>query len=180
MKFAFIAAKEVAFPVVAMCRVFGRLVEWLLRVEEAPGASHEDCRRAARGIADAHGRSRGIYGSPRVHRELKARGLRIGKKRVERLMRENGLRGRCRTSLRAHDRLQTRAPVAPNLLERYFDGRPRRTSAWVGDVTFIPTADGWLYLAVLLDLFSRRVVGWATSANERSRARSGRSRPSPP
>ena len=119
-------------------------------------------------IAGAHQRSRGIYGSPRVHRELRARGVRVGKKRVERLMRERGLQGRrkrrfCRTTDSNHAH-----PVAPNVLERYFETQ-LPNEAWVGDVTYIATDEGWLYLAVLLDLFSRRVVGWATSAtNDRS------------
>jgi len=131
--------------------------------------SSTDVRLAAE-IAVVHVRSRGIYGSPRIHRDLKARGICVGKKRVERLMRESGIRGRrkrrfCCTTDSRHE-----MPVAPNVLARRFDAAgPNRV--WVGDVTYIPTADGWLYLAVLLDLYSRRVVGWATSAtNDRSLA----------
>jgi putative transposase len=165
MKFAFIAAKEVAFPVIAMCRMLdvscSGYYAWKMRPE--PVAKAADVKLAL-AIACAHGRSRGIYGSPRVHRDLKARGLRIGKKRVERLMRENGLRGRCKRRFVHTTDSKHALPIAPNVLERCFTAdAPNRT--WVGDVTFIATDDGWLYLAVLLDLFSRRVVGWATSAN---------------
>jgi putative transposase len=165
MKFAFIAAKEVAFPVIAMCRILdvscSGYYAWKIRPEPVTKAADV---KLALAIAGAHGRSRGIYGSPRVHRDLKARGLRIGKKRVARLMRENGLRGRCKRRFVHTTDSKHALPIAPNVLERCFTvDAPNRT--WVGDVTFIATDDGWLYLAVLLDLFSRRVVGWATSAN---------------
>jgi transposase InsO family protein len=121
-----------------------------------------DDARVAAEVAAAHKASRGIYGSSRVHRELKATGLKVGKKRVERLMNEKGLRGRskkrfvCTTDSKHDD------PVAPNVLERRFE-TTTPNEAWVGDVTYIATAQAWLFLAVLLDLFSRRVVGWATS-----------------
>lgn len=106
--------------------------------------------------------SRRTYGSPRVHQELKARGIDVGKKRVERLMHENGLHGRSkrrskRTTDSRHD-----SPIAPNLLPREFDiGELNR--AWVTDVTAIATDEGWLYLAPMLDLCSRRVLAWAAS-----------------
>ena len=163
MKFAFIAAKQVAFPVVAMCRALkvspSGFYAWKKR--PAPLRTSADKRLTA-AIVDAHGRSRGVYGSPRVHRELRARGVRVGAKRVARLMRDRGIRG-CRkrrfvrTTNSNHD-----DPVAPNVLDRDF-AAAAPNEAWVGDVTYIATAEGWLYLAVLLDLFSRRVVGWATS-----------------
>lgn len=164
MKFEFVAAKEVAFPIATMCRVLevspSGYYAWKGR--PAPKRVSEDARLAA-DVSVAHKGSRGIYGSPRVHRELRAKGLRVGKKRVERLMRETGLRGRCkrrfvRTTDSKHDN-----PIAPNVLERRFETQTPN-KAWVGDVTCVATAQGWLFLAVLLDLFSRRVVGWATSA----------------
>jgi transposase InsO family protein len=169
--FAFIASKEVAFPIETMCRVLevsrSGYYAWKKRPE--PAKSKQDARLAAE-IASAHQRSRGIYGSPRVHRDLKARGLRVGRKRVERLMRESGLRGRAKRRFVCTTDSNHALPVAPNLLGRRFEvDAPNRV--WVGDVTYIPTASGWLYLAILLDLFSRRVVGWATSAtNDRALA----------
>jgi putative transposase len=171
VKFDFIASKEVAFPVATMCRVLGVSPSgyYAQRTRPTPKRAREDARLAAE-IAAAHKASRGIYGSPRVHRELKANGLQIGKKRVERLMNEKGLRGRCkrrfvRTTDSKHDQ-----PVAPNVLDRKFE-TDAPNKAWAGDVTYVWTAEGWLYLAVLLDLFSRRVVGWATSdANDRQLA----------
>jgi transposase InsO family protein len=117
-------------------------------------------------VRAAHAKSRGRYGAPRVHEELKASGIGTSEKRVARLMREDGLvaRGPHRfvvTTDSAHAE-----PVAPNLLARRFDlvQHPRPDRVWVGDMTYIPTREGWLYLAVQLDLATRRVVGWATGA----------------
>jgi transposase InsO family protein len=169
--FAFIASKEVAFPVETMCRVLevsrSGYYAWKKRPE--PAKRTKDAQLAAE-IAGAHKRSRGIYGSPRVHRDLKARGIHVGKKRVERLMRETGLRGRRKRRFCCTTDSRHTLPVASNVLDRRFEtDAPNRV--WVGDVTYIPTGEGWLYLAVLLDLFSRRVVGWATSAtNDRALA----------
>jgi transposase InsO family protein len=171
VKFDFIATKEVAFPVDMMCRTLGvsrsGYYAWRNRPVSARGKA--DAQLVV-DIAAAHRRSRGTYGSPRVHAELRARGRCVGRKRVERLMRDEGLRGRrrrrfCRTTDSAHS-----MPVAPNVLDRKFDIEAPN-QAWVGDVTYIPTDEGWLFLAVLIDLFSRRVVGWATSAtNDRALA----------
>jgi transposase InsO family protein len=171
VKFSFVAAKEVAYPVVAMCRLLGvspsGYYAWKKR--PAPERASTDARLAI-DIAGAHKRSHGIYGSRRVHRELRTRGVRVGKKRVERLMRQNGLRGRQKRRWVHTTDSRHEHPIAPNLLERKFDA-VAPNEAWVGDVTYIPTAEGWLFLAVLIDLFSRRVVGWATSdTNDRALA----------
>ena len=161
MKFAFIDEKQVAFPVGAMCRALGvsssGYYEWRKRI---PGPRTKDDARLAVEIMAAYKRSRGTYGSPRVHAELRARGRRVGKKRVERLMRENDLQARrkrrfCHTTDSKHPN-----PIAPNILGRRFDPAAPNL-VWVTDVTYVSTDEGWLYLAVLLDLFARRVVGWA-------------------
>ncbi len=114
-------------------------------------------------IRDAHRTSRQTYGAPRIHQDLRAEGQRVGKKRVARLMRQDGLVGRplprgTRTTQSAHDH-----PVAPNVLERQFDvnGIQVLNRVWVADITYVPTGAGFLYLAVVLDLASRKVVGWA-------------------
>jgi transposase InsO family protein len=142
-------------------------------------------RRLAVEIAAIHAESRRCYGSPRVHAELRARGHRTSRKRVGRLMRARGLAARRRRPFRVTtDSTHTR-PVAPNLLARRFTpGTPQR--GWVTDITFIATGEGWLYLAVILDLFSRRVLGWALSERltsplplEALRMALARRRPSP-
>jgi len=106
----------------------------------------------------------GRYGSPRLHAELRDRGRSIARKRVARLMREAGL---CAKRKRRHvltTRRDPSHPVAPNLLKREFTAKePNRK--WVTDITYIPTIQGWLYLAVILDLYSRMVVGWSMSGH---------------
>jgi putative transposase len=165
MKFAFIHEKKVAFPVATMCRVLGvstsGFYDWLKAPE--PTRTKQDAALAAR-IAQTHERSRGRYGSPRVHAELRAEGVRVGRKRVARIMRSEGLAARRKRRYSRTTDSKHNDPIAPNLLERDFHAEaPDRV--WVTDVTCIWTAQGWLFLAAMLDLFSRRVVGWATSVN---------------
>ena len=101
-------------------------------------------------------------GSPRVHRELRAQGTRVSRKRIERVMRQEGLRGKRPRPFRVTTQSQHAHPVAPNLLQRRFTV-PQLNRVWGADITYLPTAEGWLYLAVVLDLCSRRVIGWAFS-----------------
>ena len=164
MKFAFIAAQEVAFSVKALCRVLGISRSGYYAWRKRPKATRaaDDARLTAEVVA-AHRRSRGIYGSPRIHRDLRACGLRIARKRVERLMRESGLKGRQKRRFHRTTDSRHELPIAPNQLAQQFDP-PAPNQVWAGDVTYIATEQGWLYLAVILDLFSRRVVGWSTSA----------------
>src|SRR5690606_8401656 len=115
-------------------------------------------------VRAAHRKSRGRYGAPRVHAALRKEGLATSRKRVARLMREDGLVGqRRRKFIRTTDSSHA-GPIAPNLLARRFAPaeHPVPDRVWCGDLTYIPTREGWLYLAVLLDLATRRVVGWAT------------------
>jgi transposase InsO family protein len=157
----FIRDHVALFPVGLMCEVLGvsrsGYYGWASRAESARAA--ED-RGLAGEIRAVHEASRGRYGSPRVHAELRAQGRRVGRKRVARLMRGMGLAARrrrrfCRTTNSAHP-----FPVAPNLLGRQFIAEaPDRV--WLSDLTYIATDEGWLYLAVVLDLYTRRVVGWA-------------------
>jgi len=107
---------------------------------------------------------KGAYGWPRLWRELHARGIRAGKERVRKLMKADGLRARGKRKFKATTDSSHALPVSPNLLERKFDvEQPNRF--WTGDITYVPTDEGWLYLAVVIDLFSRQVVGFAM--NER-------------
>jgi putative transposase len=165
MKSAFISQERVAFPVTALCRVLA----------VSPSGYYASCGRPkssrarrdeelAERVAAAHAASKRRYGSPRVHAELKAAGEQVGRKRVARLMREKKLAARTRRRFRATTDSRHTFPVAPNVLERDFTAT-EPNEAWVTDITFLWTAQGWLYLAVILDLFSRRVVGWATSEN---------------
>lgn len=164
MIFEFIDAEKGIYPIVVLCAVLGvaRSAYYAWRTR---GASAHELRDAelATEIASSHARNRGVYGSPRIHADLRARGVHVSRKRVARLMRERSLRARDTRRFVATTNSRHSDPIAPNLVDRNFTASaPNET--WVADVTFIATRDGWLYLAVLLDLFSRRVVGWATSA----------------
>ena len=164
MKYAFINAQEVAFPVQAMCQVLGVSRSGYYAWKERPGTRIDaDQVSAVAEISAAHKRSRGTYGSPRIHRELRARGINMSRKRVERLMREKGLKGAQKRRFRCTTDSRHSLPIAPNELNRDFD-QEQPDRVWAGDVTYVATEEGWLYLAVILDLFSRRVVGWSTSA----------------
>ena len=171
MKFAFIAAEKAFFPVSVLCDVLSvsrsGFYAWSKR--PAPQRKASDAHLAAEIVA-AHRRSRGTYGSPRVHAELRARGLCVSRKRVERLMRERGLEARRKRRFRRTTDSNHAMPIAPNVLGRQFETKAPN-QAWVTDVTYISTAEGWLYLAAILDLFSRRVVGFAMSdQNDRALA----------
>ena len=171
MKFAFIHVEKAQYPVAVLCDVLDVSRRGFYASSTRPVAARttEDARLAVE-IRVVHKRLRGIYGSPRMHRELRAKGHRIGKKRIERLMRENGLQGRQKRRFRRTTDSNHTQPIAPNVLQRDFE-RSAPNEAWVADVTYVATDQGWLYLAIILDLFSRRVVGWATSAtNDRALA----------
>lgn len=171
MKFAFIHVEKASYPIAILCAVLdvSRSGYYAWRERPPAGRVASDARLAVE-IKLAHRRSRGIYGSPRVHRELRAKGHRLGKKRVERLMRESGLQGRQKRRFRRTTDSKHGLPVAPNLLGRRFvSDAPNKI--WVTDVTYVATAEGWAYLAAILDLFSRRVVGWALGeTNDRTLA----------
>ena len=165
MKFALIDAEKAQWPVEVQCDVLGVSRSGYYAWKDRPAAPRaaEDAELVVE-IKAAHKAGRGNYGSPRVHRELRAKGRRIGKKRVERLMRREGIVGRRKKRFRKTTDSNHSHPIAPNVLERNFDVE-LPNAAWVTDVTYVWTHEGWLYLAAILDLFSRRVVGWAVSAN---------------
>lgn len=163
MRFRFIDVEKARWPVRVLCRALhvspSGYYAWKARPE--PRRARED-RRLGVLTRAAHEQSRGTYGSPRVHAELRAQGERVSRKRVIRLMQAQNLRGRTRRRfVRTTDSRGTLAP-APNLLARDFEASaPNRR--WVGDVTYLRTPEGFLYLAAILDLFSRFVVGWSIS-----------------
>jgi putative transposase len=165
VRFAFIAAEKAAFPVRLLCRTLSvsraGFYAWQTR-PSAPRMRADD--RLGLEIAAIHAEHRQRYGSPRIHAELVARGCRTSRKRVARLMRIRGLAARRRRRFRVTTQSRHAFPVAPNVLARHFE-RSRPNQAWVTDITYIATGEGWLYLAVILDLYSRRAVGWAM--NER-------------
>lgn len=163
MRFAWIESNRCTWPVTVLCRVLIVSRSGFYAWQRRPRSLHdiEDERLAAQIVATFK-KSRETYGSPRVHAELRAEGTRVARKRVERLMRAKALRARRRRKFVATTDSKHGLPIAPNLVARDFKVADQ-DRVWAGDVTAIWTSDGWLYLAHLLDLFSRRVVGWALS-----------------
>lgn len=133
--------------------------EWRERGESA---RHSENRALGVAIKEAFEQSEQTYGSPRVHAELKARGLTVGRKRIARIMRKDGLVSVHRKKFRCTTDSNHQHPVAANVLEREFEATGPNQK-WAGDITYIQTRAGWLYLAVVLDLFSRQIVGWSFS-----------------
>ncbi len=161
MRFAFIDAEKANYPMHLLCRVLqvSRSGYYTWRRRKPSSRALEDERLRPK-VLEAFETGRGTYGSPRVRDELIDQGVTIGRKRVSRLMRELGLRGVCPRRFRRTTDSEHGRPVPPNLLDRDFDAA-QPNEKWVTDITYVWTGDGWLYLAVILDLFSRRVVGWA-------------------
>ncbi|EPX62663.1 Mobile element protein [Cystobacter fuscus DSM 2262] len=163
MKFELMDAQKAHFPVKFMCQQLGvsrsGYYAWQGRPESARQVSD---RALAKEVTQVHHDSRRTYGSPRVHAELRARGQRVSRKRVVRLMREQGLAARRRRRYVATTDSRHHQPVAPNVLARDFSPAQPNTT-WATDITYVGTREGGLYLAVVLDLFSRKVVGWSMS-----------------
>jgi transposase InsO family protein len=165
VKFAFIDEERATWPVVVMCNVLAvscsGFYAWKAR---PPSARTVEDAKLVIDIKAAHKAGRGAYGGPRVFRALRKQGKRIGKKRVERLMRSEGIVGKKRKKFCVTTNSQHDDPIAPNVVQRQFEA-PTPNAVWVTDVTYVWTHEGWLYFAAILDLCSRRVVGWSTSAN---------------
>ena len=151
-----------------MCRVLGvsrsGYYAWLKR---APSARAEEDERLKVRIDEIHDQSRGTYGVPRIHIELKDADERVSRKRIGRLMRDLGLRGVCRRRFVKTTQRDEAARPAPDLVECNFSAS-KPNELWVADATYIPTWEGFLFLAVVLDVFSRRIVGWAMANHLRT------------
>ena len=165
MKYAFIDRHRSVWPVCVQCRVLGVSATGyhrrLLRRVEIAERRHMTDEALVAHIRAVYAEMHGAYGWPHIWRELRKRGVRVGKQRVQRLMQKHGIRarGKRRFRMATTDSRHT-PPVAPLRLERNFSPA-RPDTAWSGDITYIATDEGWLFLAVVIDLFSRRVVGWS-------------------
>jgi transposase InsO family protein len=163
-----VKANRAAWKVATMCRVLGvstsGFYAWLNR---APSARAQADARLTDAIKAIHQRSRATYGMPRVHAELAEHGVRVGGKRVARLMRAAGLQGASRRKWVTTTTRDADARPAPDLVQRHFSATAA-DALWVADITYIPTWAGFLYLAVVIDAFSRRVVGWAMETHLRA------------
>ena len=163
MRFALIDAEKAEFPVRTMCRLLDVSESGFFAWQGRPASQRQrDDMIYLAHIRTAFELSNRTYGSPRMHRELVDEGLPIGRRRTARLMRENGLAARQKRRFKRTTDSTHAWPVVPNLLDQDFAAEAP-DQKWSADISYIWTAEGWLYLAVLVDLFSRRVVGWAVS-----------------
>lgn len=163
MRFELIDAAKKEFPVQRLCKVLGVSPSGYFAWKERPASLRQrDDMVLLAHVRAAFAVSNRTYGSPRMVHELRDSGLAIGRRRVARLMRENGMKARQKRRFkRTTDSLHA-FPVAPNLLDQDF-AATGPNQKWGADISYVWTREGWLYLAVVIDLFARRVVGWATS-----------------
>ena len=167
--YRFIDAEKASYPVSALCRVLrvsrSGYYEWKNR---PPSNRDRENATLTERIREIHQRSRETYGYLRVHAELRALGVRCNRKRVARLMRKDGLRGCMRGPRRKHTTRQDPLAIpAPDLVGRNFCA-PAPDRLWTADVTYLPTDEGFLYLAFILDVYSRKVVGWSMAGHLRT------------
>jgi putative transposase len=171
VKYALIRRNRRLWPIRVQCYVLGVSVAGYhehmarrLTIARRRHLSDEALLVHIRAVFAAH---RGAYGWPRIWRQLRAEGVRVGKLRVQQLMQRHGIRARGKRRFRVTTDSRHGLPIAPNLLNRNFTvAAPNRV--WAGDMTYIQTEEGWLFLAVVLDLFSRRIVGWSLREDMRS------------
>lgn len=168
MKFAAIVAQRLEFKVSWMCGRLGvsrsGFYAWLRR---KPSRRALEDRRLSAKVVSSFRANRGVYGSPRMVDELRADGESVGRRRVARLMKESGLCARLPKRFRKTTDSSHSRPVVPNLVQRQFSPKGPN-EIWAADITYIRTWEGWLYLAVVIDLFSRRVIGWAMANHLRT------------
>jgi transposase InsO family protein len=163
MRYRFVAAERARYPVRLLCRVIGIAASgfdaWLQR---GPSRHERGDRSLAERSAAVFAASRRTYGSPRVHADLRAQGIRVSRKRLARLMREGGLAAIIRRRFPRTTDSDHGRPVAPNLLDQKFAADQPNT-VWLADISYIPTGEGWLYLAAIKDMATREIVGWSIS-----------------
>ena len=161
MKYVFVRNHRGAFPVDLMCRTLevgsSGFYDWLNRPESPRNRENQQLLMEIKAV---HKRSRTTYGSPRIHAQLNESGHACSRYRVARLMRQHGIVSKHKRKFKVTTNSVHSYPIAENLLQRRFNVfRPGQ--CWVSDITYIPTLEGWLYLAVTLDLFHRKVIGWS-------------------
>ena len=163
------SANQACFPIATMARVLGMSRAGFYAWRQRPPSSHAVANAALpKRIRTVHASSRQTYGAPRVHADLRGRGERHGRKRIARLMREAELLGACHrhggpTTTRRYKDVRP----APDLVDRNFTASGPN-QLWVADITYVPTATGFLYLAVVLDAWSRKIVGWSMANHLRA------------
>ncbi len=161
MRFELIDVAKKEFPVQRLCKMLGVSQSGYFAWKDRPASrrQHDDMVLLAY-VRSAFALSNGTYGSPRMMHELRDHGLQVGRRRTARLMRDNGLKARQKRRFKRTTDSEHAWPVAPNLLDQDF-AATGLNQKWGVDISYVWTREGWLYLAVVIDLFSRRVVGWS-------------------
>lgn len=162
MKYRFIEENKNIYPANLMGKILGVSRSGFYNWKKRESKRAVNDLTLLRAIEDIHMASRKTYGSPRIFSQLKALGHKTSKSKVERLMRDNGIRSKMKKKFKATTNSKHNYPVAENILNRDFSPKAANL-VWAGDITYIWTGEGWLYLAVILDLFSRQVIGWSMS-----------------
>jgi len=163
MKYCFIDQYCSEFRVTKMCRALGVSRSGYYGWKKQPqGKRRKDEERLLIEIKESYRKSKGNYGSPRIADDLRDKGLCCGKNRVARIMKVNGIKAKATKKFKATTNSKHNLPVAENLLNQDFTAAAPN-AVWVSDITYLSTLEGWLYLAVIIDLYSRQVVGWAMS-----------------
>jgi putative transposase len=162
MKYRFMDENKKVFPANLMGKILGVSRSGFYNWKKRESKKATNDLTLLRAIEDIHKASRKTYGSPRIYSQLKALGFKTSKSKVERLMRDNRIRSKMKKKFKATTNSKHAHPVAENILNRDFSPKAANM-VWAGDITYIWTREGWLYLAVILDLFSRQVIGWSMS-----------------
>jgi len=167
VKYAWIGRHKKQWPITVQCEVLSvsasGYFEHQRRKDTAPPANagkRTSDEALLVHIKASHAGSKGEYGWPRIWKELRTNGIKVGKERIQRLMKRHGIKARGKRKFVATTDNKHNLPIVPNLLNRNFQPVQPNT-VWTGDITYIQTEEGWLYLAVVLDLYSRQVVGWS-------------------
>ena len=171
MKYAWIRGHKYQWPVTLQCEVLGVSASGYF--EHVAGYQSKGTSKPRRSLSDeavlahikaAHAGSKGEYGWPRIWKELISKGVRVGKDRIQKLMKRHGIKARGKRRYVVTTDSKHNLPIAANLLDRNF--QPERPDAvWTSDITYIPTDEGWLYLAAVIDLYARQVVGWSMTSH---------------
>jgi len=169
VRYRFIQEHKGQFSITTLCRVMEVALSGFYDWRNAPPSKRQEQNALLLAqIQNIHQASRQSYGSPRIYQELREQGVVCGRNRVARLMREHQLRARQKRRYQVTTQSQHDLPVSENVLERQFTAQAP-DQRWAGDITYLWTREGWLYLAVVLDLFSRRVVGWSMQSTLETR-----------
>jgi len=166
---AFIRAEKAQYPISMLCETLEVARSWHYQKSAQPKSAREIVdEELSRLIQEIYTEGRGSYGSPRIWDELKKRNYKVSRKRVIRLMKKLKLRAKTIKKFKVTTDSRHKLPIAPNLLERHFSNAAPN-QGWVSDITYIRTTRGWMYLAVIIDLYSRKVVGWALDTRMKAR-----------